>query len=608
MKKSSFIILLVLLACLKISETRVVSSPLTAVLTYHNDIARTGQNTNETLLTLANVNASTFGKLFTYTVDGYVYAQPLVLTNVAVPGRGILNLVYIATEHDSVYAFDADSSVGTNVGPLWQVSFLNPAAGIAPVRSTDLNCTDIVPEIGITSTPVIDPVGGTIYVEAKTEETTGNTTNFVHRLHALDVATGAEKFGGPVVITASVAGSGTGSVSGRVAFNPEWQMNRAALLLNNGVIYLGFGSHCDLGPYHGWLLAYNASTLAQIAAFNTTPNGEGSGIWHAGDGPSCDANGNLFVMTGNGTFDGSTNKDFGDSVVKLSTSSGLTEADYFTPFNQAFLNTNDLDLGSGGTVVLPDAVGNASHQQLLTCAGKKGVIYLFDRNNLGKYNASTDMMVQKLNVLGSNFSTPVYFNYTLYYLGVHDYLTAFPISNAFIGNPAPAQGSTQFGFPGATPSLSANGINDAIIWVIQSDAFASGGNAVLRAYNASNLAQELYNSEQAGSRDHPGAAVKFTVPTVANGKVYVGAQYALSVFGSLLPPPVLILSANFTAGGVFQLQLSGPIGRNYSLQGSADLKSWVSLNTTTPAASPFYLSDPNATNLPRRFYRAVEQP
>ncbi|HZQ45803.1 MAG TPA: pyrrolo-quinoline quinone, partial [Verrucomicrobiae bacterium] len=545
MKKSMSSVLLVMLVCLEAGENRAASSPSTAVLTYHNDIARTGQNTNETLLTLANVNTNSFGKLFTCAVDGYVYAQPLVLTNVNIPGRGILDVVYVATEHDSVYAFDANS----NAGPLWQVSFLNPAAGVAPVSSADLDCTDIVPEIGITSTPVIDPISGTIYVEAKTGESSGNNINFVHRLHALDVTTGAEKFGGPVVITASVTGSGAGSVSGRVAFDSQWQMNRAALLLNHGVVYLGFGSHCDSGPFHGWLLAYNATTLAQIAAFNTTPNGEGGGIWHAGNGPSCDANGNLYVMTGNGTFDASTNKDFGDSVIKLSTAGGLSEANYFTPFNQAFLNTNDLDLGSGGTVVLPDEVGNSAHPQLLVGAGKKGVLYLFDRNNLGKYNGSTDMMVEKLNVLGSNFSTPVYFNFTLYYLGVQGYLTAFPVSNAFIGAASQAQGSTQFGFPGATPSLSANGLNDAIIWVIQSDAYDSNGNAVLRAYNASNLAQELYNSDQAGTRDQPGAAVKFAVPTIANGKVYVGTQYALSVFGSLAPSPVIILSANFSGNG-----------------------------------------------------------
>src|SRR5581483_4039774 len=315
MKKSMSSVLLVMLVCLEAGENRAASSPSTAVLTYHNDIARTGQNTNETLLTLANVNTNSFGKLFTCAVDGYVYAQPLVLTNVNIPGRGILDVVYVATEHDSVYAFDANS----NAGPLWQVSFLNPAAGVAPVSSADLDCTDIVPEIGITSTPVIDPISGTIYVEAKTGESSGNNINFVHRLHALDVTTGAEKFGGPVVITASVTGSGAGSVSGRVAFDSQWQMNRAALLLNHGVVYLGFGSHCDSGPFHGWLLAYNATTLAQIAAFNTTPNGEGGGIWHAGNGPSCDANGNLYVMTGNGTFDASTNKDFGDSVIKLST-------------------------------------------------------------------------------------------------------------------------------------------------------------------------------------------------------------------------------------------------------------------------------------------------
>jgi len=606
MKKRLSFVLLLLLVWFKIWETRAVSSPLTAVLTYHNDIAHTGQNTNETLLTLANVNANSFGKLFTYSVDGYVYAQPLVLTNVTIPGLGIHNVVYIVTEHDSVYAFDADSNAGTNAGLLWQVNFLNPAAGISSVNSTDVDCTDLVPEIGITSTPVIDPSSGTIYVEAKTEEFTNNTTNFVHRLHALDVTTGAEKFGGPVVIAASVTGSGAGSVSGRVSFDSQWQMNRAAVTLNNGVIYLGFGSHCDTGPWHGWLLAYNASTLQQIATFNSTPNGLGGGIWHGGNGPSFDAAGNLYMMTGNGKFDGTTNKDYGDSVLKLSTSSGLTVTDFFTPANQGFLYTNDLDLDSGGTVVLPDEVGSTAHPQLLVGASKKGVIYLLDRNNLGKYNPAGDRMVEKMAVLGANFSTPVYFNYTLYYLGVQDSLASFAISNAFISNASADQGSTQFGFPGATPSLSANGLNNAIIWAIQSDAYYNGGSAVLRAYNATNLSQELYNSSQAGTRDLPGAAVKFTVPTIANGKVYVGAQYTLSVYGSLLPP-VVILSAQFTSNGVFQLQLSGPIGGNYVLQASTDLTNWSAVSTSTPASSPFYLTDPNATNSPGCFYRAVAE-
>ena len=289
------------------------------VLTYHNDNARTGQNTNETVLTPANVASTNFGQIFMQPVDGYVYAQPLVVTNVTIPGKGVHDVVYVATEHDSVYAFDANSNTVAGAAPLWLVSFINPAAGVTTVSSGDVSCGDLVPEVGITSTPVIDTASGTIYVSAKTKEVINSVTTYYHRLHALDLGTGAEKFGGPVAVQVSVAGTGDGNDgTGHVPFDPLKQLNRSALLLNKGVVYIASASHCDNGPYHGWLLGYGAQTLTLSNSFNTTPNGGLGGIWHAGGGPACDPSNYIYAITGNGTFDGATNNDYGDTFLKIS--------------------------------------------------------------------------------------------------------------------------------------------------------------------------------------------------------------------------------------------------------------------------------------------------
>jgi hypothetical protein len=520
-----------------------------SVLTYHNDNARTGENTNETVLTPLNVNITNFGKLFTQPVDGYVYAQPLILTNVTIPGKGVHNVAFVATEHDSVYAFDAD----TNMPALWQVSFVNPAAGITSVPSADVECNDLVPEIGITSTPVIDPATGTIYVEAKTKEVTNNVATYVHRLHALDVTTGAEKFGGPALIQPTVAGTGDGNDgAGHISFDGLTQFNRAALLLNKGVVYAGCAAHCDNGPYHGWLIGFNAHTMLLSNVFNTTPNGGLGGIWQAGGGPATDTNGNIYVMTGNGTFDGTTNGDYGDTFIKLSTTNGLAVNDYFTPTNQAELAAKDLDLGSGGPLVLPnEAGGTTTNQHLLVGAGKQGTVYLLRRDVMGKYSAGNNTKETLTNAVGHCFDTPAYFNKTIYFIGINDVLKAFSINKGVMTTNPVSKALSPFAFPGATPSISANGTNHAIVWAIQSDFYGSSGPAVLHAYNATNVAIELYNSSQAesGSRDYPGAAVKFSTPTIANGKVYVGAEYAFSVFGlgTFLPAPIITPdSATFT--------------------------------------------------------------
>ncbi len=556
------------------------------VLTYHNDVARTGQNTNETLLTPANVNTNSFGKLFSHGVDGYVYTQPLYVANLSIPGQGTHNVVFVATEHDSVYAFDADDDVGANASPLWQVSFIDPAAGVTTVPPADTGETgDLVPEIGITSTPVIDVSTGTIYVEAKTKEVAGGTTEYVHRLHALDIATGAEKFGGPVVIQATVPGTGEGADEfGQVPFVPLRQLNRPGLLLLDGVIYLGFASHGDNGPYHGWVLGYSAQTLQQVRVYNTTPNGGLGGIWQAGGGLAADAGSNIYFETGNGTFStdspNNAENNFGDSFVKLSTTNGLAAVDYFAPYNQDVLEVFDLDLGSAGAVVLPDAVGSGAHPHLLVGAGKEGTIYLLDRDNLGHYNTGGDtQIVQSLpgaigdsnrDILSGGFGMPAYFDGRLYFVGVRDVLKAFRFSAGKLGDTPDSTNPTFFGFPGATPGVSANGTNDAILWVLQNDAYADVGPAVLHAYNATNVAIELYNSNQAGSRDQPGGAVKFTVPTIANGKVYVGGQYSLSVFGlgSTVAPPVITPN-----GGVFSSAVT------------------VQLSSATPAADIYYTTN-----------------
>ncbi|HZV36376.1 MAG TPA: PA14 domain-containing protein [Verrucomicrobiae bacterium] len=551
-------------------------STLVSVLTYHNDVARDGQNTNETRLTPANVNTNTFGKLFSYSVDGYVFAQPLIATNVNIPGKGLHNVVIVVTENDSIYAFDADSNEGPNANPLWHVSFINAAAGVTTLSSSDVGTSDITPEVGSTATPVIDPSTGTLYMEVKTKEVSGGTTTYVHRLHALDITTGAERVSGvvsnsPVVIAATnYPGIGDGTSddtdgSGHVLWNALREHSRPALTLLNGVLYIAYASHGDNNPYHGWLFSYNAHSLAQLSVYNTTPNGLRGGIWQGGGGATVDPQGNFYYITGNGngstdfnatgsTF--STTNNFAMSVLKFVPSNGVPVlTDFFTPYNQASLTSADSDLGSGAALVLPDSAGSAAHPHLLAAAGKAGKIYLIDRDNMGHFNSSGDTQIVQVltNALGTggqngSYMTPAFFNNTLYYIGMNSTLHAFSISNAVI-NSTPIQTSTVYGDKGSSsPSISANGTSNAIVWATESDAYASSGPGILHAYVATNVAHELYNSSQNLSRDNPGGAVKFSVPTVANGKVYVGTEYQLSVFGlgAFLPAPTIQPN-----GGVF---------------------------------------------------------
>jgi uncharacterized repeat protein (TIGR03806 family) len=533
----------------------------TAVLTYRNDNTRWGVNTNETNLTLANVNTNNFGRLFEYNLDGFVYAQPLVMTNVTIPGKGVHNVVYVVTEHESVYAFDADSNSGPNVSPLWQTSFLGP--GVTTVPNGDVGTTDITPEVGITATPVIDPVSGTIYIEAKTKEGTA----YVHRLHALDIATGLERtnFNSPVVISATNypgTGSGGSDTDGtHVLWNPLREHCRPALTLLNGNVYLAYASHGDNGPYHGWIFAYDADTLAQTGVYNATPNGGLGGFWQGGGGPSVDDQGNLYLQTGNGSFNGTTNvsssANYAMSVLKFATTNGITLVDYFAPSNAVSLSGSDQDLGSSAPIILPDSAGSAAHPHLVVGGGKTPPIYIMDRDNMGRFNGTTgsNNIVQQFNggPGGDRNVTPAFFNNTLYVMGSGSRISAFKISNG-IFNTTPVQSPDAYGNKGgASVIISANGTNNAIAWALQN----SGGQSpvtpcVLRAYNATNIAQELYTSDQLAGRDAAGNAVKFITPTVANGKVYVGAQYKLSIYGVgfFLAPPTIAPNGGTFSGSV----------------------------------------------------------
>jgi hypothetical protein len=501
--------------------------------TYHNDNLRTGQNLNEIALAPANVNSATFGKLFSYELDGMTFASPLYVANVNIPGRGFHNLVFAATEHDSVYAFDAD---GLTNSPLWQVSFINPAAGVTPIPCGDVGgCDDIPNEFGITSTPVIDPTNGTLYVVAATKETSGN---YVQRLHALDIATGTEKFGGPVVIQGSVPGTGPGSVGGHVSFDPLQENQRTGLLLANGVVYFGFSSHGDVEPYYGWVMGYTATNVQhQTLIFNDAPNANKAGVWMDGDGPACDSTGNVYFISGDGTFNANTGgSDYGDCFLKINPAGAVL--DYFSPSVQTILDAGNLDLGSGGVLLLPDQGGNHPHE--MVSAGKNATVYLVDRDNMGHYHSNTNQIVQSLpNIFfnnmgfeGGNFSSPVYFNGSVYFAAIQNPLDAFQLSNGLLSTNPTSQSSDTYGERGGTMAISANGTANGILWTLQSTGTATPG--LLHAYNPANLSNEFYNSSLAGTRDTLDIWWKFSVPLVANGKVFVSSMSQLTVYG-LLP-------------------------------------------------------------------------
>lgn len=563
------------------------------VLKFRGDPGDTGQYLTETTLSATNVNSTNFGLAFDYPVDGLIYTQPLYkyalpITTGSYSGT-TRDVVFVATSHDSLFAFDADNSAGS--APLWQTSFINPANGVTAVPSVDIEA--YYPECGITGTPVIDPTTNTLYVCAKTLEVVSGTDHFVYRLHAINISDGSEIPGSPALMADTIAtlagtgtattvssfsyvsgptvvGSGTGSVNGEVFFNALRQSQRAALTLVNGVVYVASASNDDIGPYHGWVLGYNATTLQNVAAWNDTPNGTEGGIWQSGAGLVSDSNGDLYFCTGNGTFtkpayDGTTgsyiNGAYGDSCVKLAVDSvyntaanqnsngwGLKVANYFTPFNQAYLDTVDGDLGSGGILLLPDSAGSAAHPHLLVFAGKEGRLYLVDRDQMGQFNSSADQVVQELaNAFGTSttgilasFDTAGYYNGVFYYMaaqggkvGALEPGMSFTIAGGSFT--ASLHTPDSMAYSGASPIISGTGSKDpnAIVWCLSS-ALVPGGDSQLNAYDASHFNQEIYTSAQAAdSRDAVGLTCHFALPTVANGRVYLGTKTNLLVYGLL---------------------------------------------------------------------------
>jgi len=523
---------------------------LTGVFTQRYDAQRTGQNRREFALTPGTVTAATVGKLFSCAVDGEVYAQPLYVATFAI-AAGTHNVVLVATMNNSVYAFDADASPCVLY---WKKSFLGTGVTTVPPADTG-NTSDIKTRIGILGTPVIDPVSKTLYVVAKTKETVGTGCSvgspcYLQRLHALDLATGNEKFNGPANISPAITvpGSGdtgdptcSGATAGNVPFCPLRENQRPGLLLLNGKVYIAWASHGDITPYHGWVIGYNAADLALAPVlFNTTPDGGLGGIWMSGAGPSADAAGNIYVISGNGTFDTTApHPNYGDTFIKLSTAAGLSVADFFTPANQSFLDANDFDVGSGGALVLPDSAGSVAHPHLLIGGDKQGILYVIDRDNMTGFNPGGDQILQKVTVKAGScgscgiFSTPAFWEGKLYVVAVGDVLKQYTVANAFL-SPA-LQAGDVFGFPGATPAISSTDATNGIVWALNTANNGTNGSspgpAILFAYDATSL-NKLFSSPASGA-GAAGNAVKFTVPTVANGKVYVGTQNELSVFGLL---------------------------------------------------------------------------
>ncbi|MGA8028233.1 MAG: hypothetical protein WB992_13910 [Bryobacteraceae bacterium] len=505
------------------------ASGQTQLTTSQYDNARTGANSNETTLTPKNVNARTFGKLFSLKVDGDVYAQPLYLPGLEIPGQAKHDVLFVATEHDSVYAFDANKKAA----PLWHTAFLNAGTGVTALDARETHCPFINPEVGITSTPVIDVNRGTLFVLARTKEkASGTAPAFVQRLHALDVTTGKERPGSPVRIQASVRAQNRADKREEIPFDPQVENPRAALLLVNGVIYLTWGSSCDAGDYHGWVMGYDEQTLEQKAVFNTSPNAKESGIWQSDTGPAADENGNLFVVTGNGEFDGDKGHDYADTILKLALDHGeLRVRDYFTPHDQQILSQKDLDLGAGGRVLLPDQKG--AHAHLALVGGKDGNLFVIDRDHMGHYDTTKDDVAQIVKLAGKLHAAPAYWNQHVYVWGDDDVLHELSVKEgrldlAHNGSMAPVD-------PGATPSISANGDGDGIVWTVSTRTWEIFPEklAVVHAYDAADVSRELYNSEEESDRDRAGISVRFTIPAVVNGRVYVGTRSEVDVYGLL---------------------------------------------------------------------------
>ena len=486
------------------ANASVAVTDLAGVFTYHNDLSRDGVNGQEYALNTSSVKGATFGKRFSCGTDAAAYAQPLWVANVNI-GGGTHNVIIAATQHDTVYAFDADASPCQTY---WSQSLLG--GGETWVNSGDVNTSDISPDIGIVGTPVIDPNSNTIYVVSKSK----NGGAFHQRLHALNLSDGSERFGGPQEIAFTWNG---------ITFDPLRQNQRAGLALVNGVVYVAYASHGDNPVYYGWIVGYNASNLSQVSLFNDDPGSGFGGIWMSGGAPAADSSGNLYVISGNGNFDGNT--QFGDSFLRLSTDGGINVTGFFSPSNQASDNSSDLDFGSGGAAILVDpSSGPVPH--LAVGGGKDGKLFLLNRDNLGGNSSNDGGAVQAFSLGNMIFATPAFWQNTLYLGPISDHVKSYTLNGSGQFNTSPSsQSPGGFGFPGATPSISAQGSSNGIVWAIE-----NAGTAILHAYDATNLGSELWNSANNGA-DQAGPAVKFTVPTVANGKVYVGTASEISVYG-----------------------------------------------------------------------------
>ena len=579
------------------------------VLTWHNDVARTGQNLSEAILTPALVNSTNFGLLANVAVDGKVDAQPLYASALTLPGLGTHNILYIATENATVYAVNADS--GTIY---WHKSLL----GAGEIASDDRNCGQVAPEIGITSTPVIDrSVGahGTLFLVAMSKDTSGN---YYQRIHALDLTTGAEQANSPVLVQATYPGTGDGSANGTVSFTPGQYKERPALLVVNGTLYTSWGSHCDIRPYAGWLMAYSESTLKQTSVIDFAPNGNEAALWNAGAGPAADSSGNLYVALANGTFDTTltaagfpSEGDYGNAVAKVALQNGkLNVLDYWTMYNSNQESNGDVDLGSGGLMLIPNQVDSTQMtRHLAVAAGKDQNLYLVDQDNMGHYDATNDGTIyQQLSsaLPGGVWSSPAYFNGSIYYGSVGSNLRAFQFSQARLVTTAVQTTTTTFAYPGTTPSISAYGAANGIVWATENT-----NPAILHAYEAGNLDTELYNSNQAAnSRDHFGAGNKYIVPTIVNGKVYVGTTNSVGIFGFIrqsTPPiadgPYVMTNANSqlvlddpgrsTASGVAMYQWPANGGLNQKWFFSFNGNGYYSIQNVS---SKLFLTDPGSAS------------
>jgi len=520
----------------QVANVPLVVTNLAGMFTYHNDNARTGQNLNETVLTTGNVNKNQFGKLFSYPVDGVIRATPLYVQNVNVAGQGYHNVVYIETEHDTVYAFDAD---GRTTTPLWQVSFIDPGNGITTVPADDVNrgCPGVGTEFGVTGTPVIDPASNRMYLLARTKDSSGSTPVYHQKLHVLDITSGAEVAGSPIEVQASVPGTGEGSSQGTLAFDPLRSHSRVAMLLLNGVVYEAWASICDFHPYHGWVIGWDATTLQQVAVFNLSPNGAAAGIWHSGAGMSADTDGNIYFETTNGLFDvDSGGTEYGQSIVKLSTNGGLSVADYFTPYDATYLTHIDSDLSAFGVMLLPDQPQPPTH--VMIGGNKKEGIYVLDRDNMGHFTPTDNSRALQFLSMpapcpeGAIFGVPAYWQSHVFLWPCGDVVRDYRFFQGYLSPSPVATGQLESQYPAPLPVISSNGSNNGILWALYNHNWVFGGPAVLFAYDAANVSRLLYSSS--GARDQAGVAAKGPTAIVANGKVYLGTATEVDVYG-LLP-------------------------------------------------------------------------